>query len=205
MFDSVLGRGQAPRGRFGVGTVLSIGLHGALLVGAVFISSRPHAPHTAEPDYTIRFAALRPPPPPPAPLAKHASTTRTEAHPKPKSNRVAQPIDVATAPPEPTPPEQVDTGSTEPDPPGATPDGDPDGVPGGETVVGTQVGPPPAPVASGSEVLPFGEGMTRPEQVEGRDPVYTREALEARVEGTMLVHCVITAEGRLERCRIDGR
>jgi protein TonB len=44
--------------------------------------------------------------------------------------------------------------------------------------------------------------MTRPVQVEGRDPVYTREALEARIQGLMIVKCVITIEGRLENCRI---
>jgi protein TonB len=35
-----------------------------------------------------------------------------------------------------------------------------------------------------------------------RPPQYTREALEARVEGKMLVKCVITAEGELKNCRV---
>ncbi len=51
-------------------------------------------------------------------------------------------------------------------------------------------------------VLPFGPGMTRPSLLSKTDPTYTREALEARVEGLMLVKCTITLQGALERCRI---
>ncbi|HMJ11978.1 MAG TPA: TonB family protein, partial [Polyangiaceae bacterium] len=52
------------------------------------------------------------------------------------------------------------------------------------------------------EVLPFGPGMTRPRRLAGRDPAYTRAALMARVEGTVLVQCEITLQGRLQSCRI---
>ncbi|MHB8879856.1 MAG: energy transducer TonB [Myxococcaceae bacterium] len=76
------------------------------------------------------------------------------------------------------------------------------GVPGGVLggvlggTLGGQVG------GTGTEILPFGEGMERPTVLEARPPSYTREALEAHVEGLMLVKCVITVEGRLEKCRI---
>ncbi|HEU4403722.1 MAG TPA: energy transducer TonB [Polyangiaceae bacterium] len=36
----------------------------------------------------------------------------------------------------------------------------------------------------------------------GRQPAYTREAVEAGVEGKLLVGCVITVRGELENCRI---
>jgi protein TonB len=68
------------------------------------------------------------------------------------------------------------------------------GVVGG--VLGGQVG------GTGTDVLPFGAGMTRPEKMSGPAPQYTREALEARVQGLMIVKCVITTEGAIERCRI---
>jgi protein TonB len=43
--------------------------------------------------------------------------------------------------------------------------------------------------------------MTRPVLLErGKAVQYTREALEAKVEGTMIVRCTITAEGRVEQC-----
>ena len=52
------------------------------------------------------------------------------------------------------------------------------------------------------DVMAFGEGMTRPERVSGADPVYTREALEAHVQGLMIVKCVIGVDGYLSNCRI---
>ena len=44
--------------------------------------------------------------------------------------------------------------------------------------------------------------MTRPTLVSKIDPTYTREALEARVEGLMLVKCVISTAGALQNCRV---
>ncbi len=59
-----------------------------------------------------------------------------------------------------------------------------------------------APVQNG-DVVPFGEGMTRPRLISPGKPVsYSREALEARVEGTMIVKCTITIEGTVERCSV---
>ena len=58
----------------------------------------------------------------------------------------------------------------------------------------------PAPAAN-SDLVPFGEGMTRPVLIERAKPVsYTPQALEAHVEGTMIVRCIITVEGRIEKC-----
>jgi len=66
------------------------------------------------------------------------------------------------------------------------------------------VAPPPAPVAEAPrDVVPFGEGMTRPVLLQpGRPITYTREAIAARVEGVSIVRCVITAEGAVERCKV---
>ena len=53
------------------------------------------------------------------------------------------------------------------------------------------------------DVVPFGEGMTRPVLTQPGKPItYTREALAARVEGVSIVRCVITAEGSVERCKV---
>ena len=64
--------------------------------------------------------------------------------------------------------------------------------------------PAPAPVAEAPrDVVPFGEGMTRPALLQpGRPITYTREAIAARVEGVSIVRCVITAEGAVERCKV---
>jgi serine/threonine-protein kinase len=71
--------------------------------------------------------------------------------------------------------------------------------------VATTAAPSPAavPLAPNGDVVPFGEGMTRPRLVTPGKPVsYSREALEARVEGTMIVKCTITVEGQVERCTV---
>ncbi|HZI05633.1 MAG TPA: energy transducer TonB, partial [Archangium sp.] len=55
---------------------------------------------------------------------------------------------------------------------------------------------------TGDGPVPFQEGMPRPVEVEGKDIVYTREAMAARVEGTMVVKCTITQKGQVENCRV---
>jgi protein TonB len=44
--------------------------------------------------------------------------------------------------------------------------------------------------------------MTAPVFVSGPDPVYTRQAWEREVQGTILATCVITADGRARDCHI---
>jgi TonB family protein len=69
---------------------------------------------------------------------------------------------------------------------------------------------PPAQKASANvstdiqstDTLPFGAGMTRPERLSGPIPQYTKEALEKRSEGLMIVKCIITREGEVRNCRI---
>jgi eukaryotic-like serine/threonine-protein kinase len=76
-----------------------------------------------------------------------------------------------------------------------------EGVP---AVAGAAVPMIPANVlaSAGNKPLPYGEGMSRPEQLEGKEISYTREALAARIQGSMLVKCTITRVGRVENCRV---
>jgi eukaryotic-like serine/threonine-protein kinase len=60
--------------------------------------------------------------------------------------------------------------------------------------------PTAAPAAAGP--VPFGEGMTRPVPLSEPAPVYSREAIEAQVQGKVLAKCVITATGAVTGCRI---
>ncbi len=57
-------------------------------------------------------------------------------------------------------------------------------------------------VSGDTRVLPFMDGMTRPELLSKVDPQYTREARDANVGGLILTKCVITTTGSLSRCRI---
>jgi len=68
--------------------------------------------------------------------------------------------------------------------------------------VAAEIGAAGAPPVPSSEILPFGEGMSPPRLLEGAEPAYPREAREARVQGTMLVRCVITTTGALQGCRV---
>ena len=85
---------------------------------------------------------------------------------------------------------------------GGVPGGVVGGVPGGVVggVVGGTLGPvPPHP---GDGVIPFGAGMNRPVLLSGKDPVYTKEALAAGVEGIMIVRCTIKKDGSVTNCRV---
>ncbi|WP_433937198.1 energy transducer TonB [Sorangium cellulosum] len=44
--------------------------------------------------------------------------------------------------------------------------------------------------------------MTRPTRVSGRSPVYTQEAIDAGVEGLMIVKCLLRESGEVTECRI---
>lgn len=61
---------------------------------------------------------------------------------------------------------------------------------------------PPAAAAAPAPAIPFGPGMTPPRLLSGRAPVYTREAVAARVEGAAEVECVITTDGTATGCRL---
>ncbi len=56
--------------------------------------------------------------------------------------------------------------------------------------------------ASTLVVYPFGEGMTRPQLLSGRDPQYTSQALARGIEGTLVARCVIDRDGQVRNCRV---
>jgi len=192
MFDSVLGKGTTPKARFGTGTTISILLHVAILGVVWFISTAPVDQEL--PELSVTFYAAPPPPPPPPPPKKKKAPTEKKPEVK-KPDVISAPTVIPTEkPPEVEPP---------PDEPESDDEGVEGGVEGGVVggVVGGVLGGVVGPTAP-TEVMAFGEGMTRPERVSGRDPVYTREALEAHVQGLMIVKCIISTEGALHNCRI---
>ncbi|WP_437607775.1 TonB family protein [Sorangium sp. So ce834] len=105
------------------------------------------------------------------------------------------------------------------EPPSAVPPSDGPSPSAGPVAAGPSVAqpaaiaPPEPPVAGGAaapaapgpaapEILPFQEGMTRPVPIVAPAVVYTRQARQARVEGTVLAKCVVTTAGSLTGCRI---
>jgi len=53
-----------------------------------------------------------------------------------------------------------------------------------------------------STVLAYGPDMPQPRLLAAVDPVFPREAIVAKVEGTVIAKCTITTSGTLEGCRI---
>ncbi|HEX5752407.1 MAG TPA: energy transducer TonB [Archangium sp.] len=208
MFDSVLDRGQGPKTRFGVGTFISVALHVGLFGFSFWLSAQPQKEKEKEVEVTFKQAmappaSAAPPPPPPPPPARKSNPTKKPVVKKP--DVIVQPKEIPQEKPpevEPDPNAGEEEEASEEEVEGGVEGGVPGGVIGGVVggvvggVLGGQVG------STGTDVLPFGAGMTRPEKMSGPAPQYTREALEARVQGLMIVKCVITTEGAIERCRI---
>lgn len=200
MFDNVLGRGNVPGTRLGIGTVVSVVVHVALVAFVIWFSAQKADEEETPPEVTF-FAAPPPPPPPPPPAS---STPKTEKkvekkRPTKKPDTIVQAKDPTPVPqeeqPEEAPEEEPVEGGVEGGVVGGVAGGVVGGVIGG--TLGGQIGG-----QLGGDVLAFGEGMTRPTRVKGRDVEYTREALEARVAGKMIVKCTINTDGTLENCRI---
>ncbi|MFT3921291.1 MAG: energy transducer TonB [Myxococcales bacterium] len=67
---------------------------------------------------------------------------------------------------------------------------------------GTGAGSRPGIVSGDTTVLPFMDGMTRPNLLSKVDPEYTKEARDANVSGLFISKCVIGTDGGLKRCKM---
>lgn len=66
----------------------------------------------------------------------------------------------------------------------------------------------PAPAAAPAPVretaIEFDEAsMTAPAMISGPNPEYTEDAIERGVEGTMMVRCVVSTQGRVRGCKVQ--
>jgi periplasmic protein TonB len=211
MFDSVLGKAETAKTRFGVGTSVSVLLHAAIFAVALYLSGR--VGNSAEILSEVKFISSRPAPPPPPPPPPGGAAQQQPKPEKPVEKKVVKKPDTIVTPkeiPVEKPPEAEP--APEPEPAAGPPEGQKDGQEGGQVggQVGGQIGGQLGGQLGGqvggqlgSDVLAFGEGMTRPvADARNRRIEYTREALEAHIEGTMLVRCVITVEGEVKNCRV---
>jgi periplasmic protein TonB len=199
MFDSVLNKGTVPKSRFGTGTIISIAVHLGLVALTVYLTTRP--PPVKEDLTEVKFFASAPPPPPPPPPPPKKSTTKVEKKVVPKPDQIIQPKEIPQEKPKEAEPAKEDTSSSEDEGvEGGVEGGVIGGVVGGVIggVVGGSLG------GSGTDVVPFGEGMTRPtyDQSQLVHNLYTREATEARVEGMMIVKCNVLTDGTVKNCRV---
>lgn len=213
MFDAVLSKQQREQ-RYGTGVVLALLTYAAAIGAAVVILPRTGGPQLTEKDVAVTlYTALEPappPPPPPGPATSNPEPPRQRPKPKPVEPKiepkpVVEPSPVDTLVPEPTPepPSDPAPSSEAPEPPaggGGVVGGVVGGVQGG--TVGGTVGGTIGGTGTGTTVLPFGPGMTRPQPISGTPPTYSREARAARVEGKVIVRCLITATGEVRNCQV---
>jgi protein TonB len=191
MFDSVLRRETLPKRRFGSGAFVGILVYAGVAAFAVWAQGNARKP--VKEDVAVTFVKPPPPPPPPPPPA-----APRQARPKPKPNTpqtvLQQAIVAPTQVPDEKPPEQepVEQASTE-GAEGGIEGGEVGGVPGG--IVG-------GVVDSSSVRMEFDERMTHPQFLSGPNPKYTDKAIEREVEGTAIVKCVVTVDGRIHDCRV---
>lgn len=202
MFDAVLDRAPASESRLGTGSAVAIGFH-ALVFALAFVLSRSSVSGGIDrfPELRFRVAKGGPaagaskvlssgPRPRASGESKHVSTHRRDlVAPAARINPSQMPAPKEADRPlgESEPGTGVESGpsSSIGDCPGPNcPSGSAQGQGGGSAL----------------EVLPFGEGMTRPRLIQGSRIEYTREASEARVQGTMIVQCILTQEGRVTGC-----
>jgi protein TonB len=194
MFDSVT-RPQV-RGRVGTGAVLSVALHALALLLAVCLGSRPEA--VKAPERVLRFFTSLPHASPSGAVQAKAPTASRPAHPRVR-HRPSHPVVGRALTPQDVP--ELEAGpAPELDLPGAVAGIGAPGMPGtSDSPLGVAPG---AGVGEAIQSFAPERGMTLPRLVSGEQPGYTREALEAGVEGTLIARCVLTAEGRVTGCRI---
>lgn len=192
MFDSVLRRESLPKRRYGSGALLGIFIYAGVAGFAFWAQGQPDTRDTQD----VKVTFVKPPPPPPPPPPPAAPKT---VRPKPKSpdaprtvlqQAIVAPTEIPDAkPPEQEPVESMASGGIE----GGIEGGEVGGVPGG--IVGG--------VVDATDVrMEFDERMTHPQYLGGPAPRYTEKALEREVQGTMVVKCVVTVEGRVYGCRV---
>ncbi len=206
MFDSVLGR-NLPRREVGRGVSLSLFVHAAVIVAAVFLSTRPHRKLEKDLRAVTFFNPPPPPPlpppsPPPPPALAAADSPRTKIEQKPITKKPDTVVEAPKKPLEvdvPKPPEKsAEPGGQSGGVAGGVPGGVPGGVVGG---VGTAV--PGERLAGSTQVIPFGPGMgDKPRPQKPLVITYSQEAKAARIEGKMLLKCVIGVDGSVSNCRV---
>jgi protein TonB len=163
----------------------------------VSLFERPAAPAPAAPAVPLRSAPAEPKVAPP--VARPRAVPRPA--PEPTSLPVEKPVEQVEQKEEP-PPDAPANENPAPGDTAAPPSRAVSAVPraagnGPPNATGMSIG-----AGGPSQVLPFGAGMTRPVQIQGGEPQYTREAQAARVEGKVLVRCVITTPGTVEDCQV---
>lgn len=188
MFDSVLRRETLPKRRFGSGAIIAILVH----IGAISFAIWASASGAMQRVQDVAVTFVKPPPPPPPPPPAAPRQVRPKVKPEQQRTVLQQAIVAPTVIPDEKPPEQE---------PIDQPTNAGEGIAGGE-VGGVPGGIPGGVVESAGPIQFDANRMTDPKFMSGPKLEYTEKAREREVEGTMVVKCVLTAEGRVHDCRV---
>jgi len=214
MFDSILRQSSLRKTQYGLGLCIALFVHAAALL---WVAWRPaqHASPTNSETEVLLYARLPPHPlpqatpppgnepplsepvqlPPPPPKTQKSPGSKAKAFIQPAAMHAAQPRGEETVA---TPVHKLSpTHSYSPE---AGEAGEEANAPFHSALAGKS-GFAGGFVAHGLDVIPFGEGMLPPQLLRNHPIRFSREALEARIEGRALVRCTITTEGNVENCR----
>ncbi len=172
---------------------ISIGLHVVIILAVIIVplltsEVLPEPSAAARAFFVEPPAAPPPPPPPPPPAPKAANVPKTP--PKqvtPEDAKFVAPIDVPT---EIKPEEGIDLGVE-----GGVPGGVEGGVPGG--VVGGVVGGLPSAPPPQEQPVRVGGNIKEPKKIKHVNPEYPDIAKQARVQGIVILECVISPQGKV--------
>jgi protein TonB len=174
-------------------SALHVGVLTALIVGPLLFvtNALPDVPTMMA--FVAEVPAPPPPPPPPPPPAP-----ATEARPVATANPDAAPIEAPS--------------SVEPEKPGnfaRVDEGVPGGVEGGiPGVVGGIVGgipdepPPPPPPPARRAPVRIGGNISQPALLHRVNPTYPEIAIQAHVQGTVILEAVVDEDGRVQNLRV---
>ena len=183
----------AVRKRQGLALPTSVALHAAAALAFVIVplllSEALPEPDGGTRAFFVEPIAAPPPPPPPPPATRAAATTRVVPKATVAPVGFVAPIEVPT---EITPEESLDFGGVEGGVAGGVEGGIPGGVVGG-VVGGLPDAPPPPP----AKPVRVGGNIREPRRVLDVAPVYPEVAVNAGVEGTVVIEATIDPRGRV--------
>jgi len=195
MLDELVSDVRRRRGP--LGTAVSVLVHLALVVAVIAVpllldTPLPEASGAVQAFFAAPLElAPPPPPPPPAPAARPAVEARTP--PTERANGFVAPIET---PADISPEAGMDFGIE-----GGVAGGVEGGVPGG--VVGGVIGGlPEAPPPPALPPVRVGGNIKEPTKLKAVPPVYPDAAVEARLEGVVILECLISPQGRVAEINV---
>ncbi len=176
---------------------ISLALHAIalilLIVVPIFSKEALPEPTSVVKAFFVEPPSAPPPPPPPPPPAPKAPTVKPQPKPVPQEPpRFVAPVETPT---EIKPEASMDLGIE-----GGVAGGVEGGVAGG--VVGGVVGGLPEAPPPVQEPVRVGGQIKEPKKIKNVNPTYPDIARQARVQGVVILECVISPQGAVTTCKI---